>query len=366
MSYTPAATYTFSSDSYTPDASFTFTSTAINVTNADVTGSWYGVDGSAVGGAALSGGWYRLAGSIDADYNPNAQVTGGWYNLSGEVVGGGNVTGGWYNLNASIEAIGNATAYITGNWYSLEASIAATNSTNANVTGSWYGVDGSAVGGAALSGGWYRLAGSVDAVGPATAKVTGGWYSLDGSIAAKGSTRADITGGWYQIEPINNTVTGSWYVLDARITSQSTTELDQAFAMNIHTVEVTRYTNYSFNHIVHINGVAYGVKSDGLYTLDDADDNGTEIIGSLTTKEMDFDAYQSKRVPYVYLNSDSSTRLTPYADGEAVNTYTSGFNGRKTKIGRGATGRYWKFKIDNIEKLEGIELLPEVLQRRVK
>lgn len=139
-----------------------------------------------------------------------------------------------------------------------------------------------------------------------------------------------------------------------------------AFVMNTHTSESTRYTNQLWTHIIHVGKKAYGVTAAGLFLLEGATDNGTAINGTATTKETDFGAYQSKRVPYVYLNSDTVTTITPIVDGVTKATQTSSFGGRKTHLARGNAGRYWRFKIDGIVKLEGAEFLPETLQRRIK
>ena len=139
-----------------------------------------------------------------------------------------------------------------------------------------------------------------------------------------------------------------------------------AYVMNVHTQESTTYSNFGFLHIINIGGKPYGVKSDGLYLLEGATDTGININGTVTTKETDFGVFESKRVPTVYLNSDTLTTVTPTVDSTTYSAYSSTFGGRKTLIARGIEGRYWRFKIDAIQQLEGVEFLPENRQRRVK
>lgn len=146
--------------------------------------------------------------------------------------------------------------------------------------------------------------------------------------------------------------------------------------MNVNTAETSQYSNYNFMHIINIGNKHYGVKSDGLYLLEGTTDSGTAINGSITTKETNFisaddnkpkfSPYQSKRMNYVYLNTDTPTTITPFVDGVQKLTCTSSFGGRKTKMALGNSGRYWQFKIDGIIKLEGLELIPLALQRRIK
>lgn len=152
------------------------------------------------------------------------------------------------------------------------------------------------------------------------------------------------------------------------ITASGSTVVNNAVAyvMNVHTQESTKYSNFGFMHIVQIGGKPYGVKADGLYLLEGANDVATAINGTLTTKETDFGDFKAKMVPKVYLNTDSSTNITPYTDGVAGPTYPGSFSGRKTTLGRGLEARYWKFKISNIQQLEGLEFITESKQRRVK
>lgn len=145
-----------------------------------------------------------------------------------------------------------------------------------------------------------------------------------------------------------------------------------ATVMNATTTEVSRYTDFAFSNIITVKGVNYGVKDNGLYKLTGTTDYDavlpTEINSSITTKSSDFGTFQSKRCAYVYLNSDTETRITPIVDDVEKSTYASLFGGRKCHLGRGLSGRYWAFKIENIVRLEGIEPLPELgtRQRRVK
>jgi hypothetical protein len=145
-----------------------------------------------------------------------------------------------------------------------------------------------------------------------------------------------------------------------------------AYVMNVATTESTTYTGFGFMHIINIGGVPYGVKSDGLYRLTGATDEGRPINGTITTKETDFGTFHSKNAPTMYLNTDLAgtdpvTTVTPIVDNGATPlTYNTSFGGRKCLIARGLTGRYWRFRIDHITKLEGIEVLTDTRQRRVK
>jgi hypothetical protein len=138
-----------------------------------------------------------------------------------------------------------------------------------------------------------------------------------------------------------------------------------AYVLNIRTNEVTKYSNMNFMHIVSIGDKYYGVKADGLYLLEGSDDNGTAINGTIITKETDFGSFQHKRLQYIYLNSDTQTMITAYFDGVQGIPRLSGNAGRKVKLSLGNRGRYWKLKIENIIKIEGVEMIPMKIQRRI-
>ena len=155
------------------------------------------------------------------------------------------------------------------------------------------------------------------------------------------------------------------FVLSGTGSQQSDNAL--AYVLNITTGESTQYTNYPFSHIITISGKPYGVKSDGLYLLEGATDSGVEINGTIVTKESDMGSSDhSQNVPYIYLNSDSINTITPIIDSVQKGSFNSEFGGRRCRLARGNKGRYHRFKIEHIVKLEGISFDSEVQSRRVK
>jgi len=139
-----------------------------------------------------------------------------------------------------------------------------------------------------------------------------------------------------------------------------------AYVLNTETNETTRYTNYGFDHIVIVGDTPVGVRSDGLYWLTGDTDLSVFINGEIVTKDTDFGSFKSKRVEYVYLNSDTDTTVQPIVDGVVKPTHPSSFGGRKAKLALGNSGRYWQFRISKIRALDGVEILPMMQQRRYK
>lgn len=144
----------------------------------------------------------------------------------------------------------------------------------------------------------------------------------------------------------------------------------EAFVMNLAHKEmpVTRYTNYPFMHVARIGDKHYGFATDGIYEITGDYDlvDTVPVNGTVTTQETDFGIFQSKNVPFVYLSADTDSTVTPIVDGEEQPSQTTDFSGRKCKLARGSKGRYWAMRIENITNLQGLEFLPDALQRRVK
>lgn len=142
-----------------------------------------------------------------------------------------------------------------------------------------------------------------------------------------------------------------------------------AYSMNIKTAETTTYNNFAFKFIIRLGHEYYGVKADGLYQLGGLTDDGTNIDARFKTAETDFGSTQLKRVPFVYLDSDTDTTISSIADGVANTAIASAFNGRRTHLARGPKGRFWQMEIANVNgselKVGALEMMADVLSRKV-
>ena len=142
-----------------------------------------------------------------------------------------------------------------------------------------------------------------------------------------------------------------------------------AYVTNIKTGETTRYNDYPFDHVLKFHGKHYGIKSDGIYLLEGATDDGVQIKASFITAKNDFDSSLLKRVPYIFTDTDRDTFVTPHVDDSEYPSYSSNFAGKRTKLGRGIKGRYWSFEFSNVGggemRMRGFEIEPEVMTRRV-
>jgi len=141
------------------------------------------------------------------------------------------------------------------------------------------------------------------------------------------------------------------------------------YAMTISSAETTQYTNYDFQYIVRFNGLYYGVRSDGLYLLEGSTDNGDPISAKFKTSMMDFGTALHKRVPYMYIDTEYNTQVTPYAEGVATSTFEAAHDGRRVRLARGPRGRFWEFEVTNLGgnemKVGSLEAYAQVLTRKV-
>lgn len=152
-------------------------------------------------------------------------------------------------------------------------------------------------------------------------------------------------------------------------------EVYDAWVVNTHTLGLSRYTGYAFNSV----GGGFGVRSDGIYRLEGADDAGTAIPAWLETGLLDFGSAHKKQVPEAFLGVANDGRLllkvTTSQDGKLVEDWyeatvvNEAADNTRCKIGRGLKARYWKFRLENVRgsdfELESLEIRPVVLERRL-
>lgn len=136
-----------------------------------------------------------------------------------------------------------------------------------------------------------------------------------------------------------------------------------AWVMNLALGETTRFTGFDFLNVIRLGNTLYGVKSDGLYAIGAAKDGTTNIAATVETHPTDFGSFNEKRVPHAYVGTTAAVRVTPIADGTTVGTYATDHSRARTqraKLPRGGKGRYWAFRLANVNggafKVETFEL----------
>ena len=153
------------------------------------------------------------------------------------------------------------------------------------------------------------------------------------------------------------------YELDAN-------EVFYTFATNLDTGATTEYTGFNFNSV----SGDIAANENGLYQLTGSDDAGTVISSSIETGKFNFGSSMLKRLTDAYLGVSSDGNLTLTVTTESGTTAytltgTSDLETVKANLARGHKGQYWAIKVENVSgstmELDSIELLPQILSRRV-
>lgn len=145
------------------------------------------------------------------------------------------------------------------------------------------------------------------------------------------------------------------------------------WVLNVATNAPSRYEGFDFNSLCLGEGGRYlGARADGIHELGGATDEGTTIPWLLVSGNMDFASDMQKRLTDAYIGSSGGgLSLTLTADDGQSYTYalegSGGPKNRKTDLGRGAKGRYWRAELAGHEEiaLDTLSFQAEVLSRRV-
>lgn len=120
------------------------------------------------------------------------------------------------------------------------------------------------------------------------------------------------------------------------------------WAMNLSTGAVSKYEGFNFTTL----GTRYACGPDGIYSYGGDTDNGTAIPAFIETGLMDFGSSHLKRVIDSYTNKKGGQlKLTVTTDVGAAKyplSATPRMQNVKANLGRGAKGREWKFKLENV------------------
>jgi hypothetical protein len=148
------------------------------------------------------------------------------------------------------------------------------------------------------------------------------------------------------------------------------TEVFEGWAINLSTNAISRYTGYNFNSF----GGNLGANSQGIFELTGTTDNGLPINSYVETGKLDFGSSYMKRATDFYMGVDGGvTHLTATTEGSSAKyrlAQTTQLANVKADMARGAKGRYWTFKLENVEgsvaKVHDMEVVVKQLSRRVR
>lgn len=126
-----------------------------------------------------------------------------------------------------------------------------------------------------------------------------------------------------------------------------------AWAVNLDSGGVTRYTNYPFETVANIGGRRFGASFDGLFELAGTTDAGTPIEAKFDIGLKDFGNRQLKRVDQIYLDVSSTGQMTVAVSAEGasytypVRSYGADIQTQRATPGKGMRANYFGFEIGN-------------------
>ena len=146
-------------------------------------------------------------------------------------------------------------------------------------------------------------------------------------------------------------------------------------ATNLKNLAISQYTNYNFNSFCEINGVPIGLSEDGIYELDNAqDDDETNIDAFVELVRSDWGISNQKRIRKFHLGYESNGTLQfkVKTDEGTAETYSLSPALSASKQGssevygrRGQKGRYWEVEVTNTSgcdfSVDSINVTPTIL-----
>jgi hypothetical protein len=142
--------------------------------------------------------------------------------------------------------------------------------------------------------------------------------------------------------------------------------------------QLSQYANYNFNSVCRFGDKYLGANDSGIFELDSGDDDaGTDIEAFFELLTTDMGTEHQKRIRSVYVgyetNGDLLLTVKDDEDNERHFTLKPNHVGNKQQtskvpIGRDGKGRYWMFRIDNVNGsdfgINSITAVPVILNRR--
>ncbi len=138
-----------------------------------------------------------------------------------------------------------------------------------------------------------------------------------------------------------------------------------------------RYLSFPFSSFALIAGRLYGCKSDGVYLLEGATDNGEIVESVVDLGRQDFGTPMIKRLEsaYAHASSEAPLKLRITDDEGEGHTYASRRISERIAqmrfdVGRGKGGSFLAFALENCAgadfELAGVELMAAVTSRRIR
>ena len=197
--------------------------------------------------------------------------------------------------------------------------------------------------------------------------------TTDVNIEDYGTAELEVP-GFLSLSGILNSSFGRFKLLATGFTTLDVTLNTQV--MNINNNALTEYNNFEFDNILQIGDIYYGVKSDGLYLLNNDTDDTVNISASFETMPSDFGNIQLKNMSYSYVTARTDSLFTMQSAYDeqystiynSANMYRSTPYNWRVQLGRGLKAIYWGTKVSNVNgsdfQIQSINNHINVLRRR--
>jgi hypothetical protein len=129
-----------------------------------------------------------------------------------------------------------------------------------------------------------------------------------------------------------------------------------AWVMNTETGAPSYYDNYEFASLVEHDGVLLAAGREGLYVVQQDNDSGREIPGTIQTGFLDWQTSRRKRLRDIYVGytgAQLELKVEAYNEPYGEHTYemvereADAPRNNRIRVGRGLNSRYWRFTLTN-------------------
>ena len=116
-----------------------------------------------------------------------------------------------------------------------------------------------------------------------------------------------------------------------------------------------------FTSFCEINGKLFATGDSGIYEITGNTDDGNEIHTGMVFKT-DFGITNIKKIQQIIFDGDVENVLVKVESGGKTGTYS--LTGNKCFVGRDVIGKDWDLRIVDFERLDGLEIIPNIGRRR--
>jgi hypothetical protein len=145
----------------------------------------------------------------------------------------------------------------------------------------------------------------------------------------------------------------------------------KAVVMNLALNALTEYPDYDFNSFFLFNGQVYGINDSGIFPLDGTDDNGTPIVVTAKSGDIDSDAgteyipAMAKRPNEAFLLYDAIGNPTLSVWGDKDGEYDYPVVSERVPLGKGFESRYYHWKLSGSSiNLGSVRMLFDMITHR--